>query len=94
MLYAMVERCPVFGGKVKSFDASKTKVCPAFMMFSQLMPCRRCSFLGRRGGGRRVHLNAMQARKNCSIDWDLGPHADESSESLRDQFQAVDSPME
>ena len=25
MVYAMVERCPVFGGKIKSFDASKAK---------------------------------------------------------------------
>ena len=28
MLYAVVARCPVFGGKVKSFDASKAKAVP------------------------------------------------------------------
>src|SRR5690606_28211239 len=28
MLYAVIERCPVFGGKPASFDASKTKQTP------------------------------------------------------------------
>src|SRR5213075_2617194 len=28
MLYATLLRCPVFGGKVKSFDATKTKAVP------------------------------------------------------------------
>src|SRR5205823_4908037 len=28
MLYAVVERCPVFGGKVASFDAARTKSVP------------------------------------------------------------------
>ena len=28
MLYAVVARCPVFGGKVASFDAAKAKAMP------------------------------------------------------------------
>ncbi len=37
---------------------------------------------------------AMQARKQLQIDWDFGPAAAESSESLRKQFRRlVDSPM-
>ena len=28
MLYAVVARCPVFGGKVASFDAAKAKAVP------------------------------------------------------------------
>ena len=28
MLYAVVTRCPVFGGKVASFDAAKTNAMP------------------------------------------------------------------
>ena len=28
MQYAVLERCPVFGGKVASFDASKAKAVP------------------------------------------------------------------
>src|SRR6202030_3343005 len=28
MLYASLERCPVFGGKVASFDATKAKAVP------------------------------------------------------------------
>ncbi len=32
---------------------------------------------------------AMQARKKLKVDWDLGPHANESTESLRHDFQRV-----
>jgi len=28
MLYASLQRCPVFGGKVASFDATKAKAVP------------------------------------------------------------------
>jgi isoquinoline 1-oxidoreductase beta subunit len=37
---------------------------------------------------------AFKARKALTIDWDLGPHASESNESLRKQFRRlVDSPQ-
>ncbi len=33
MLYAVIARCPVFGGKVKSFDAAKAKAVPGVRIF-------------------------------------------------------------
>ncbi len=37
---------------------------------------------------------ALQARKQLQIEWDKGPHAGESSDSLRRQFRRlVDSQM-
>ncbi|HJY08040.1 MAG TPA: xanthine dehydrogenase family protein molybdopterin-binding subunit, partial [Bryobacteraceae bacterium] len=94
MLYAVVERCPVFGGKVKSFDATKAKALPGVRDVFEIpaVPEGIHSW-----GGIAVVANttwiAMQARKQLRIDWDYGPHATESSESLRRQFRRiVDSP--
>lgn len=94
MLYAVVERCPVFGGKVKSFDATKAKALPGVRDVFEIpaVPEGVHSW-----GGVAVVANttwtAMQARKQLRIDWDYGPHATESSESLRRQFRRiVDSP--
>jgi CO/xanthine dehydrogenase Mo-binding subunit len=94
MLYAVVERCPVFGGKVKSFDATKAKALPGVRDVFEIpaVPEGVHSW-----GGVVVVANttwiAMQARKQLRIDWDYGPHAAESSESLRRQFRRiVDSP--
>ncbi|MGA8594221.1 MAG: xanthine dehydrogenase family protein molybdopterin-binding subunit [Bryobacteraceae bacterium] len=95
MLYAMVERCPAFGGKVKSFDASKAKAIPGVHEIFEIpaVPEGVHSW-----GGIAVVADstwiAMQARKQLQIEWDLGPNATESSETLRRQFRRiVDSPM-
>jgi CO/xanthine dehydrogenase Mo-binding subunit len=89
MVYAMVERCPVFGGKVKSFDASAAKsmrgVYDVFVIDS--VPSVHS------WGGVAVIADstwiAMQARKKLSIQWDEGPHAGESSATLRAEFRRV-----
>lgn len=95
MVYAVVARCPVFGGKVKSFDAKDAKAMPGVQDIFEIPAVpegvHSC-------GGVAVVAdstwNAMQARKKLHIDWDLGPHATESSDSLRKQFRKiVDEPM-
>ncbi len=95
MLYAVVARCPVFGGRVKSFDASKAKsmrgVRDVFEIPAVAQGTHSC-------GGVAVVAEttylAMQARKQLQIDWDNGPAVNESSETLRKQFRAlVDSNM-
>ena len=95
MLYAMVARCPVFGGKPKSFDASKVKVMKGvhdvFEIPAVPEGVHAC-------GGVAIVADstytALQARKQLQIEWDNGPHAAESSETLRRQFRRlVDSQM-
>ncbi len=95
MVYAVVARCPVFGGKVRSVDASRAKAMPGVHDVFEIpaVPEGVHSW-----GGIAVVADstwtAMQARKALQIEWDLGPHATESSESLRRQFRKiVDSPM-
>ena len=95
MVYAVVARCPVFGGKVKNFDATKTKalkgVYDVFEIPAVSEDVHSC-------GGVAVVAEttyiAMQGRKQLQIDWDFGPAATESSETLRKQFRRlVDSSM-
>jgi isoquinoline 1-oxidoreductase beta subunit len=95
MVYAMVERCPVFGGKVKSFEASKAKAIPGVRDVFEIaaVPEGVHSWGGVAVVADTTYL-AIKARKALKIEWDLGPHATESSDSLRKQFRRlVDSPM-
>jgi isoquinoline 1-oxidoreductase subunit beta len=87
MLYAVVARCPVFGGKVKSFDATKTKRLPGVRDVITIEPVPKGAFSA---GGVVVLADnswaAIQGRNALKIVWDEGPHAGESSESLHRQF--------
>lgn len=78
MLYASLERCPVFGGKVASFDATKAKAVPGVKNVVQI------------SNGVAVLADntwaALEGRKALSIQWDEGPRANTSSASLRQMF--------
>jgi isoquinoline 1-oxidoreductase beta subunit len=67
MLYAVVARCPVFGGKVASFDATKAKALPGVKDAIQI------------SSGIAVIADntwaAMQGRRALEIQWDEGPNA-------------------
>jgi isoquinoline 1-oxidoreductase subunit beta len=67
MLYAMVLRCPVFGGKVASFDAAKAKAIPGVKDVIQIST-----------GLAVVADNtwtAMQGRRALDVQWDEGPNS-------------------
>ena len=87
MMYAVVARCPVFGGKVKSFDATKTKNVAGVRDVFTIDPVAKGAFSA--GGVVVLAENswaAIQGREALQIVWDEGPHAGESSEMLRAQF--------
>ncbi len=78
MLYASLERCPVFGGKVASFDATKAKAVPGVKQVVQIS-----------NGVAVIADNtwsAMEGRKALTITWDEGPRANTSTASLRKMF--------
>jgi len=85
--YAVIARCPVFGGKVKSFDASKAKAIPGVKDAIAIDAVGEGAFTA---GGVAVLADnswaAMQGRKALQITWDEGPHASESTDWLRKQF--------
>jgi isoquinoline 1-oxidoreductase beta subunit len=74
MLYAVVARCPVFGGKVASFDGSKAKAVPGVKDVIQIS-----------NGVAVVADNtwtAMQGRRALEVQWDEGPNANLTSASI------------
>jgi len=77
---ASVERCPVFGGTVGSFDATAATAVPGVIAVLLI------------GSGIAVVAEdtwtAFQARKALTIDWDLGDGAGVSSASIRERFAA------
>jgi len=83
MLYAVIARCRTFGGKVKSFDATATKAVPGVKDVFQIEAVEQDVHSA--GGVAIVAEStwaAMQGRRALKIDWDSGPHANESSASL------------
>ena len=87
MLYAVVARCPVFEGKVASFDATKAKTVPGVREVFEIKISGRGA--STTGGVAVVADNswaAIQGRKALEVKWDEGAAASESSEELRKQF--------
>src|SRR5712664_2091516 len=80
MLYAVVARCPVFGGKVVSFDAAKAKAVPGVRDVIAFETSGRGA--STTGGIAALAVNswaAMQGRNALEVKWDLGPAVKESS---------------
>jgi len=79
MLYAVVARCPVFGGKVTSFDASKAKATPGVKDVVQIS-----------SGVAVVAENtwaAMEGRRKLTVQFDEGPTAAFSTPGITQSFQ-------
>ncbi len=81
MLYAALAQCPVLGGKVASYDASKAKGMPGVKHVVQITD------------GVAVVADswwqAKQARDALDIKWDGGPNAALSSESIAAALKAA-----
>jgi isoquinoline 1-oxidoreductase subunit beta len=89
MLYAVIARCPVFEGKVASFDATKAKAVLGVRDVLQIETKGRGASTT---GGIAVLADnswaAIQGRKALEVKWDEGAAANESSEELHKQFLA------
>src|SRR5713226_4957200 len=87
MLFAVVARCPVFGGKVASFDATKAKAVPGVRDVLQIETSGRGASTT---GGIAVLADnswaAIQGRNALVVKWDEGAAANESTETLHNQF--------
>jgi isoquinoline 1-oxidoreductase beta subunit len=89
MFFAVVARCPVFGGKLVSFDATKAKAVPGVRDVIAFETSGRGASVT--GGVAVLAVNswaAMQGRKALEVKWDLGPATKESSAGLHEQFLA------
>jgi isoquinoline 1-oxidoreductase beta subunit len=87
MLYAVIARCPVFEGKVASFDATKAKAVPGVRDVFQIKTEGRGA--STTGGVAVLADNswaAIQGRKALEVKWEEGAAVNESSQELRKQF--------
>lgn len=90
-LYAVVARPPVYGGAVKKYDAAKAKAIKGVRRIVELPKVDTDGAFTR--GGIAVVADgtyaAMQGRDALQIEWDGGPSAAISNESLRKDFEAL-----
>lgn len=81
LLVALVARSPVFGGKVKSFEAAKVKQLPGVKTVAEIP-----------SGVAVVATDfnsALQGRKALRIEWDLGPEPKLSSDALLQEYRQL-----
>ncbi len=90
MLYAVVERCPVLGGRVKSYQAEAALKTPGVRKVIALLPATLPPAFKALGGLAVVADNtwaAIQGRKALQVEWDYGPNANYDSEQYRIQLE-------
>jgi isoquinoline 1-oxidoreductase beta subunit len=81
MSYAVLARCPVFGGKVASVDAAKAKAVPGVK--DVVVVSRGVAVLADNT------WSAMQGRKALQIKWDEGANATLSSAVIRQKMMEL-----
>ena len=81
MVFASLEQCPVIGGTVKSFDASKAKAMPGVIDVVQIPD------------GVAVvadtYWHAKKARETLAVQWDEGPGASLTNASMAEGIRAA-----
>ncbi|MDQ6801306.1 MAG: molybdopterin-dependent oxidoreductase [Acidobacteriota bacterium] len=88
MLYAVVLRSPVFGGKVASFDDTKAKAMAGVKHVVKIdavgvtLPWSGVAVVA------DSTWKAIQGRNALEVKWDEGPHAAENSADLQKAMQA------
>jgi isoquinoline 1-oxidoreductase beta subunit len=94
MLVASIERCPVLGGAVKRYDATRAKAVPGVRQVVQLDPSPWTGTNGAWGVGcaagvavmAETYWQAVTGRRALAIEWDEGPNAALDSDGIRAQF--------
>lgn len=86
MLYAVIARPPVFGGKVLNYDASAALKVPGVVKVLELKSSPPPAEFNPLGGIAVIATNtwaAIQGRKALKIVWDNGPNASYDSDNFR-----------
>ena len=91
MLYAVIARCPTFGGKPVRFDAAKAKALPGVKHVVEIPPTGPDGAFA--PGGVAVVAEsswaAIRGRQALGVEWDHGPNKAESSAALRQQMEQL-----
>ena len=97
MLYAMIERPPVYDSKVKSFNDAETLQVKGVQKTVQLPPFKQPHLFQQLGGVAVVADStyaAMQGRKKLKVEWDNNPdHAGFNSTAYKQElFESAHKP--
>src|SRR2546426_12444392 len=93
-LFRSIERCPVFGGRIKRFDAERAKAVPGVR---HVVPLDASPWTGTNGAwgvgcaaGVAVvadsYWQAVTGRRALEIEWDEGDNGSLDSDAIRAQF--------
>jgi isoquinoline 1-oxidoreductase beta subunit len=96
MLFAVIARCPNFGGKLKSFDATATKSVSGVRAVFPIAPLGFLPKLKHNinvAGGIAVVADstwsAVQGRRALKISWDKGPSGSETTAALSKEMKEL-----
>ena len=92
MVYASIERSPVYGGKMKSFDDAEAKKVKGVLGTEVIPPFKPPHLFQPLGGVAVIADNtwtAMQGRKKLKVDWDLGEHVSFNSKAFKEELLAT-----
>jgi len=92
MLYAVVARPPVFGGKVISYNAQDALKVPGVVKVVELPSSPAPADFNPLGGIAVIARNtwaAIQGRKALKIDWSKGPHGSYDSVTYKAELEAA-----
>ena len=89
--YVSIERCPVYGGRAKSFDSTDALAVPGVEKVIEIEATPIPSGFNPLGGIAVVASNtwaAQQGRDKLKIDWDFGPNAGYDTTAYRAELEA------
>ncbi len=92
MVYAMVARPPVLGGRLKRYDAAKALAVPGVLQVIELKSTPLPAAMHPLGGIAVVAKNtwaAMKGREALILEWDDGVHASYNSVAYKAELEAV-----
>jgi isoquinoline 1-oxidoreductase beta subunit len=97
MLYAAIEKAPVFAGKVKSANIDQIKALPGvrhvLVIDGGITPAAFTPWEPGMEPGIAIVADtwwqAQQARKQLKVDWDLGPAATQSTEGFKKRAEEL-----
>ena len=97
MLYAAIEKAPVFAGKVKNANIDQIKALPGvrhvFVIDGAITPAAFTPWEPGMEPGVAIVAEtwwqAQQARKQLQVDWDLGPAAAQSTEGFNKRAEEL-----
>jgi isoquinoline 1-oxidoreductase beta subunit len=97
MLFAVIEKCPVFGGKVKTANIDQIKQMPGVRHVVVIDGTITLAGFTPPEPGMEPGVailadtwwHAQKARKSLKVDWDYGPGATQSSEAFAKQAETL-----